>query len=247
MQEPQSGSRGTPISSTYPQEDTGISYYTTNLGSDITPSYCAALRRAISLIPTCAVDYVVFAQNSTSLHEEVIAQLLGLMIISRSCRPGDQFVLNVSAREYTKVTTKDVTFHRTTLQEKKEEAASQGYDQSYLSSDIYPFLYDEPILEMKPGQTLNCHMFVSIGNGRDHGKFNPAPSVIFRKQDNGTWEFVLSLTGIMDGPEILEEARKYMYLDQNNYTQFLRQNLPPKPTLPIVDVEYPEDYSNYNE
>jgi len=222
------------------QQADSIEYYQERLDRDTTPEYCAALRRAISLIPTCAVEYVVFGHNSTSLHEEVIAHLLGLMVVSPICRPGDQFSLTVTASGYRKVTTKDVFFHADTLQRKRQEAEEEGLD---LPADIYPFLYDEPILEMTPGQKLDCRMFVAQGTGRDHNKFNPAPSVIFKREEDGRWLFTLSLTGIMEGKEVLEQARKYMSSEKNIYTQFLRQSPKPKPIM----EENERDYDLYDD
>lgn len=161
------------------------------VGAD--PPVANGLRRTmISDVPTVAIESVSMEQNTGALHDELIAQRLGLIpilcdinFLKRVASNDEQFFfpdysykfsLDVCCPQLTPEVTvyaRDLVFQP--QNEDQETAVSNGTMRPPQAS--HP---DIMITRLRPGQVLKLECFAVVGVGKDHAKFSPVATAFYR-------------------------------------------------------------------
>jgi len=144
-----------------------------------------SLRRTmIADIPTVAIDRVEFYENTTVLHDEIIAHRLGLIPVSGN--DGDRV-------EFDMIATKMETWYS---------------DDMGFNSDAGPeckvVIPGIPIVKAAPGQKLKFVAHLTTGTGFDHAKWSPVSTCSFKETGTGGSEYTFTIVsvGVMPPMEI---------------------------------------------
>ncbi len=161
-------------------------------------AFCNALRRImISSVPTYAIEYVHFIENTSSMHDEILAHRLALIPITGKPVIDDEIV-----KLYV-----------------EKEGPCTVYSKDLISdTDSIPAFDNIPIVKLKEGQKLSIECDALVGIGRTHGKWQPC-NVSYKLLDNGDVEFTVESHGQIDSEDILisaidilkNKAEKFLY------------------------------------
>ncbi|RLI85565.1 MAG: DNA-directed RNA polymerase subunit D [Archaeoglobales archaeon] len=134
-----------------------------------------SLRRAMkSLVPTMAVDYVVFYMNTSFLYDEIIAHRIGLIPIKtnldRFNMPGECVCGGEGCPNC------QVSFRLNV------EGPKVIYSGDLISEDpeIKPVYDNIPIVELFEGQQLMIEAVARLGIGKEHAKYQPVSSCYYK-------------------------------------------------------------------
>ncbi len=135
-------------------------------------AFLNALRRtAISEVPCMAIDEVVVIENSSILHDEILAHRLGLIPLKtdldsynlpEKCSCESKFGCNLCR----------VTL---TLQKEATEAPVTVYsgDLKSENQEITPVSPHIPIVKLATGQRVMLEAYAKLGKGKNHAKWQP--------------------------------------------------------------------------
>jgi DNA-directed RNA polymerase subunit D len=173
---------------------------------NIPRQYVNALRRlAISEVPSLAIDDVVILENSSVMHDEAVAQRLGLIPLRTDlkrfvrteecdckstlgcskCRV--LFVLDSEASDKTKVVT-------------SSEIISEDEFIKPVSGEI-------PIVVLAPGQKLKFEAYARLGIGKLHAKWQPTSATVVKDgKDPNESILIIETNGALTAEEILRES-----------------------------------------
>ncbi|EIM22847.1 RNA polymeras-like protein I subunit hRPA39, partial [Wallemia mellicola CBS 633.66] len=168
----------------------------------VDPSIANALRRVmIAEVPTVAVENVFVFNNTSVMHDEVMAHRLGLVPIlfdaerleefQKGDSPNDQntivFTLQVACTRKAKVaageTDPDKIYENHKVYSKDFKWVPQGGQASDpLFTDNPPRVaYPEILItKLRPGQSIDLELHCVKGLGQDHAKFSPAATASYR-------------------------------------------------------------------
>ncbi|MEM2103982.1 MAG: DNA-directed RNA polymerase subunit D [Candidatus Bathyarchaeia archaeon] len=143
-----------------------------------TPFINALRRIALAEVPCMAIDDVVIIENSSVLHDEVIAHRLGLIPLKtdldgynlpEECTCKSEFGCNLCR----------VTF---TLDREAEEGTVTVYSGELVSENpnVMPVSDKIPIAKLAKGQRLRLEAYARLGRGRDHAKWQPVSSCTYK-------------------------------------------------------------------
>jgi DNA-directed RNA polymerase subunit D len=139
---------------------------------DVDAPFVNALRRIIlSEVPCMAIDEVVILENSSMLHDEVLAHRLGLLPIKtdlnaynlpEECQCKSEFgcpLCRVSL----------------TLDAESVEATKTIYSGSLTSENpqIVPVSTNILLVKLAPGQKIKLEAYAKLGKGKEHAKWQP--------------------------------------------------------------------------
>ena len=149
------------------------------LVQDVDVSYVNALRRImIAEVPCMAIDSVLIFENSSVLHDEILAHRLGLIplktnledyVLPEECACGSEYgcskcratlVLDVEATDRT------VTVYSGDLKPEDPTVAP-----------VYPNI---PIVKLAPGQKIKLEAYARLGRGSKHAKWQPVSACTHR-------------------------------------------------------------------
>ena len=144
----------------------------------VSPAFANALRRVIlAEVPTMAIKEVIFLENNTALYDEILAHRLGLIPLKTDI---DRFNLpsececggtGCSLCEITLTLEKEAT--------EDHEILYSGDLQS-LDPGTEPVHKDIPIVTMLRGQRVLIEANASLGQGKDHAKWQPVSTVAYK-------------------------------------------------------------------
>ncbi len=138
-------------------------------------AFANSFRRAMkSLVPTMAVDYVVFYMNTSYLYDEIIAHRIGLIPIKTDlerfnmpdkCVCGGEGCPNCQ-----------VSFRLNV------EGPKVVYSGDLISEDpeIRPVYDNIPIIELYEGQQLMIEAVARLGTGKEHAKYQPVSACFYK-------------------------------------------------------------------
>lgn len=138
-------------------------------------AFANSFRRAMkSLVPTMAVDYVVFYMNTSYLYDEIIAHRIGLIPIKTDLKRfnmPDKCVCNGEGCPNCQVS------FRLNI-----EGPKVVYSGDLISEDpeVRPVYDNIPIVELKEGQQLMIEAVARLGTGKEHAKYQPVSACFYR-------------------------------------------------------------------
>ena len=145
----------------------------------IDPSLANTLRRIIlSEVPTMAIDEVVIIENSSVLHNEILALRLGLIPLKTDL---DSYNL---PEECSCKSEFGCPLCRSTLT--LDVQAKDGVRTVYSGDlipedpDVAPVSDKIPIVKLAPGQRVRLEAYAKLGRGKDHAKWQPVSLCIYR-------------------------------------------------------------------
>jgi len=145
----------------------------------IDPALANTLRRIIlSEVPTMAIDEVIIIENSSILHDEILALRLGLIPLKtdldsynlpEECSCRSEFGCNLCRATLT-------------LDVEAGDDVKTVYSGDLIPDDpgIVPVSDKIPIVKLAPGQRLRLEAYARLGKGKDHAKWQPVSLCIYR-------------------------------------------------------------------
>ncbi len=143
--------------------------------NEVPLEYVNALRRAsLEEVPTMAIDYVVFYDNTSALSDEIISHRLAMIPLA-SEKALDRYKPPEVCRERKQV---DGCYASLYL----EAEAGSGEVLAVYSDmlkpqedpDVVPTRGDIPIVVLGPGQRVVLEAWARLGRGKEHAKWSPA-------------------------------------------------------------------------
>jgi len=165
----------------------------------ITAGTANALRRIMTAeIPTMAIEWVDFKQNTSALYDEIIAHRLGLIPLTfdkkaykspEECREADVS----DSRCFAKLKLKKV-------------GPCIVYSGDLQSDDpsVKPRYERIPIVELFEGEELELLAYARLGRGKEHAKWQGA--VVGYREENGKYCFEVETACGLDAEEIVKIA-----------------------------------------
>lgn len=144
-----------------------------------TPQMLNALRRImIGEVPSMAIDDVVIIENTSILHDEILAHRLGLIPLKtdldtynlpEECDCQSEFGCNKCRVSIM-------------LEAEAEEGVKTVYSGDLISDnpDVSPASDDIPIAKIGSGQRIRLEAYAKLGKGKDHAKWQPASLCVYR-------------------------------------------------------------------
>ncbi len=138
-------------------------------------AFANSFRRAMkSLVPTMAVDYVVFYMNTSYLYDEIIAHRIGLIPIKTDLERfnmPDKCVCNGEGCPNCQISFR-----------LNVEGPKVVYSGDLISEDpeIKPVYDNIPIVELYEGQQLMIEAVARLGTGREHAKYQPVSACYYK-------------------------------------------------------------------
>lgn len=177
----------------------------------ITPAFANALRRTmISEVPTLAVEFVDFHENTSVLFDEIIAQRMGLIPLKFTI---DKFNFTDSCKcDGEGCPSCQVVF----AIEKTGPSTVYSGDMKSSNSDVKPAAATFPIVELLEGQRLKLEATARLGVGKDHAKFQAAIAAYkYVPEDTSVTNpkqiaFMVESASGLEASEIVEKAAEIL-------------------------------------
>ena len=185
-------------------------------------AYANALRRIIiAEVPTLAIDLVTVHENTTPLHDEFIAQRLGLIPLQSStaesfafradcaCAEGSDVCPNCTVKFVVRAKNTGEGVMEVTSAALEQEAARQEHQRL-----VRPVRYRLPhaaaerdilLVKLGPNQELDLECLAAKGLGREHAKWSPV-CVCAMRPAGDEFEFEVESTGALKPDEIVDAA-----------------------------------------
>ena len=139
---------------------------------DVDVAYVNALRRImIAEVPSMAIDEALIIENSSVLHDEVLAHRLALIPLKTDL---DKYVLPEECTCGSELGCSNCRVSLT-LDVEATDTPITVYAKDLKSEDpeIVPVYPDMPIVKLAPGQKIKLEAYARLGRGRDHAKWQP--------------------------------------------------------------------------
>jgi DNA-directed RNA polymerase alpha subunit len=172
-------------------------------------------RILISDIPTMAIDFATIISNTGCLHDNMIAQRIGLIpFISKNATKFNYYWDNkdnkLSEVKYQlNVTNKSDNILEVSSNDLKiiNDSDLTGYQKNVYNS-VKPINMEYPIIitKLAKGQSLHFTCSVRKGISKEHAKFQPTSSVGYEIISNDTFRFTLESIGSLSPQLIVEQA-----------------------------------------
>jgi DNA-directed RNA polymerase subunit D len=143
-----------------------------------TPFVNALRRTVIAEVPCMAIDEVVIIENSSVLHDEIIAHRLGLIPLKtdldgynlpEECTCKSEFGCNLCRVSLT-------------LDVEAKEGTRIVYSDELVSENpnIVPVSDKIPIIKLAKGQKLRLEAYARLGRGKNHAKWQPVSMCAYK-------------------------------------------------------------------
>lgn len=154
--------------------------------SGVTPAFVNSLRRTILCdVPILAIHEVMFFENESPMHDEIVAHRLGLIPLTT---PPNKYVLpelcdcgsELGCAKCRVSLLLDVTG--------TDSRSTTVYSSDLRSEDpeVQPVSAKIPITKLGPGKRLKLEAYARLGVGSSHAKWQPAASVSYKFQPTVT-------------------------------------------------------------
>ncbi|MEM1655156.1 MAG: DNA-directed RNA polymerase subunit D [Nitrososphaerota archaeon] len=169
----------------------------------------AIRRMAINEVPTMAIEEVLIIENSSSMPNDVLAHRISLIpfisdidhyVPPEECGCGKRlgcercavrFVLRAEAKD------EPITVYSGDIVPEEE-------------TSVKPVSPRIPIVKLGPGQKIELELYVRVGRGSKHAKWQAAIATLYEPEDGGKDERILYVEsiGFLPPKRILVEAAK---------------------------------------
>ncbi|MEM2133354.1 MAG: DNA-directed RNA polymerase subunit D [Candidatus Freyarchaeota archaeon] len=141
-------------------------------------AFANALRRIIlAEVPTMAIEEVIIIENTSPLFDEILAHRLGLIPLKTDL---ENYVLPEECScQGAGCTQCQLTF---TLEREAEEEGVTVYSGDLKSQDpsVVPVSDKIPIVRLARGQRIVLEAYASLGQGKDHAKYQPVSTCAYK-------------------------------------------------------------------
>jgi DNA-directed RNA polymerase subunit D len=169
--------------------------------------YINALRRiAMVEVPIMAIDDVIIYNNSSVMHDEILAHRLGLIPLTT---PLNKFNMPDACECKSKLGCPKcrVILY---LDVKAEDKNRMVLSKDLVSDDesVKPISDDIPIVILAKGQSIKLEAYARLGIGKMHAKWQPTSIAVVKEVSAERDEYILELesVGSMDAKDILINA-----------------------------------------
>ncbi|MCS7141810.1 MAG: DNA-directed RNA polymerase subunit D [Candidatus Nitrosocaldus sp.] len=169
--------------------------------------YVNALRRiAMVEVPIMAIDDVVIYENSSVMHDEILAHRLGLIPLST---PLHRFVRQEECECGSPLGCPKcrVLLY---IDVKAEERSRTVLSADMVSEDdsVKPISESIPIVTLATGQSVRLEAYARLGTGKIHAKWQPTTVAVVKEVDGSKDDYILELesVGSLSARDILLEA-----------------------------------------
>jgi DNA-directed RNA polymerase subunit D len=146
-------------------------------------AFVNSIRRCVlSDVPTMAVDFAYFYDNTSSAYDEIIAHRLGLVVLK-----SDEALKKYKSPEECRDApeTDRSCFAEIIIKKEVDENSDKGEyvkasDMEISDPSIKPAYPETPITYLAPGQRVYIVAYARLGRGREHGKWSPASVSILK-------------------------------------------------------------------
>jgi len=201
-------------------DEGGDSWVRLELSDGLPTPVANALRRAIiNEVPTMAVEEVLVIENSSAMPNEILAHRISLIpfvsdidnySLPEECTCGSKlgcercvvrFVLRAAAD------TDTVTVYSRDISPEKPDIK------------VAPVSGDFPIITLAPGQRVELELYVRLGKGRKHAKWQSGIATLY--EENGRRYLYVESFGFLPARRMVKEAVKII----NQQVKELEQKL----------------------
>ncbi len=173
--------------------------------------YINALRRiAMVEVPIMAIDDVIIYENSSVMHDEILAHRLGLVPLTT---PLNRFNMPNRCECNSKLgcpKCRVILYLDVRAEEKNRTVLSKDL----VSDDdsVKPVSDYIPIVILAKGQSIKLEAYARLGIGKMHAKWQPTTIAVAKEVDASKDEYILELesTGSMSAKDILLNALKIL-------------------------------------
>ena len=150
---------------------------------DVDVAFLNSLRRIIlAEVPCMAIDEVVIIENSSVLHDEILAHRLGLIPLKtdldaynmpEECPCKSEFGCNLCRVSIA-----------LDVEAGEEERVVYSGDLVSENPEIVPVSDKIPIVKLAPGQRIRLEAYARLGRGKDHAKWQPVSVCAYKNLPN---------------------------------------------------------------
>jgi DNA-directed RNA polymerase subunit D len=197
---------------------------------EVDTSYVNALRRTmLSEVPAMAIEDVVIIENSSVLHDEILAHRLGLVPLKtdldsynlpEECPCKSEFGCNLCRVALT-------------LEAEATDETTVVYSKGLQSEnpDVAPVSDKILIAKLAPGQKIKLEAYARLGKGKVHAKWQPVstcsydsePQTKTDKNSHDTFVFSIESTGALPAERIVLEATKILDKRCQDFSKALKR------------------------
>ncbi|MEO9364821.1 MULTISPECIES: DNA-directed RNA polymerase subunit D [Candidatus Nitrosocaldus] len=169
--------------------------------------YVNALRRiAMVEVPTMAIDDVVIYENSSVMHDEILAHRLGLIPLST---PLHRFVMQEECECKSPLgcpKCRVLLYLDVTADERGRTVLSS--DLVSEDESVKPISENIPIVTLAKGQSIRLEAYARLGIGKMHAKWQPTTISVVKEVDSSKDDYIMELesVGSLHARDILLEA-----------------------------------------
>lgn len=181
---------------------------------EIPLSVANSVRRfIINEVPTMSVEEILIVENTSSLTNEILSHRISLV-------PFFSDLERYRAREECDCGSKlgcEKCVVRYVLKKEGAEGLVTAYSRDMTAEDssttVHPASADIPIVKLGPGQSIELELYVRVGRGKQHSKWQPGIATVYPpKKDMGpqTYEMYIESYGFHPPKRLLIEAIKVL-------------------------------------
>ena len=188
-------------------EDGGDKWVRLEISRDVPTPVANALRRAvINEVPTMAVEEVLVIENSSAMPNEILAHRISLIPFTADI---DNYNLPEECTCGSKLGCEKCVVRYVLRAEAGEETItvySRDMQPENPDTKVAPISGDFPIVTLAPGQRIELELYIRVGKGRKHAKWQSGIATLY-EEDNRQYLYVESF-GFLPAKRIVKEAVK---------------------------------------
>lgn len=161
---------------------------------DVAPALLNSFRRImLSDIETYCIDTIIFEKNNTCYPDEFLAHRLGLVPFQVDSATDEPISMKLHKRNNTD---KIMTVYSSDF-EQKASCRPVSFDK---------FKKGISICKLSPGQSISFVANLFRGSGREHAKWCPVSTAVFRKVNDTAYDFHVESTGVYTPHQLFEKT-----------------------------------------
>jgi len=203
-------------------EDGGDDWIRLEVSNEIPTSLANAIRRAvINEVPTMTVEEVLVIENSSAMPNEILAHRISLIPFVSDI---DNYKMPEECTCGSKLGCEKCVVRHVLRVEAKDEIItvySRDITPEKPDTKVVPISGDFPIVMLAPGQRIELELYVRIGKGRKHSKWQSGIATLY--EENGKRYIYVESFGFLPAKRIVKEAVKIIEDKVNELAQKLEE------------------------